>query len=204
MLGFRGDTVTRRGLARVREEHGMATAKRGDKVLLHYTGKLANGTIFDSTEDAGEEVYRNFNGRGVAFEPAELVIGAGEMPADFEDALVGMEPGQSKRFVIPAARAFGARQTALVTKIERDELGPRELGIETFRVAEGRQRPNVFNPKVGDVLDMKDVEGKLLQARIVAMDDETVTLDTNHPLAGYDLHVEVRVVEVVQVVERSA
>jgi peptidylprolyl isomerase len=176
----------------------MATAKRGDKVLLHYTGRLSDGTVFDSTENAGEELYRNFNGRGVAFEPAELVIGAGEMPADFEEALVGMEPGQEKRFVIPAARAFGARIPELVTVVDRDELGPRELGIETFRVAEGRQRPNVFNPKVGDVLDLRDAEGKALQARIVAMNDETVTLDTNHPLAGYDLHVEVKVVGIVE------
>jgi peptidylprolyl isomerase len=176
----------------------MATAKRGDKILLHYTGRLADGTVFDSTENAGEEVFRNFNGRGVAFEPAELVLGGGDMPPAFEDAVVGMEPGQSKRFTIPMDRAFGPRHRELVTVVERDELAPRELGIETYRVAEGRQRPNVFNPKVGDVLHLKDAEGKLLDARIVAMNDETVTLDTNHPLAGYDLDVEVRLVGIVQ------
>jgi peptidylprolyl isomerase len=167
-------------------------------VLLHYTGKLADGTVFDSTVDAGEEVYRNFNGRGVAFEPAELVIGAGEMPQDFEDALVGMEPGQSKRLTIPMARGFGLRRPELVTVVQRDELAPRELGIETFRVAEGRQRPNVFNPKVGDVLHLKDAEGKLLDARVLAMNDDTVTLDANHPLSGYDLNVEVQLVGIVE------
>jgi len=175
----------------------MATAKRGDRVKLHFTGKLSDGTVFDSTENAGPVRYNDFNGAGVAFAPLELVIGSGEMHPEFEDALIGMEAGQSRTFSITSDRAFGPRHPELVVVVSRDEIAPRDQGVETFRVAEGRHRPNVFDPKVGSVLGLKNPEGKLLQASVVAMDDETVTLDTNHPLAGRDLHFEIRLVEIV-------
>jgi peptidylprolyl isomerase len=175
----------------------MATARRGDTVVLHYTGKLSDGFVFDSTENAGDEQWRNFKGRGVAFEPARLVVGEGQMPPDFEEALLGMAPGERKSFTIPAARAFGPRDPARVVEVPRDEIAPRELGIESFRVAEGRRRPNVFDPKVGDVLDLKDAAGALHRARVLAIDDEKVTLDGNHPLAGRDLVFEVKVVDVI-------
>lgn len=174
----------------------MATAKRGDRIRLHYTGKLSNGAVFDSTEHAGEERFRNFFGQGVAFAPTEVVIGAGEFPGEFEDALVGLAPGEGKQFVIPKDRAFGERDPSLVVTLSRDEIAPRNQGFEGFRVAEGRQRPNVFNPRVGDVVEVKNPDGRIFPARVVSLTDETVTLDTNHPLAGWDLHFEVKLVEV--------
>jgi len=175
----------------------MATAARGDRVRLHYTGKLSNGVVFDSTEHASEEVFRNFNGRGVAFEPAEFVIGSGEFPAAFEEAVVGLAPGETRSFEIPKERAFGPRDPSLVVTIQRDEIAPRNQGIETFRVAEGRQRPNVFNPRLGDVIELKDGEGKVLPARLIAQGEETLTLDPNHPLAGWDLRFDVKLVDIV-------
>jgi peptidylprolyl isomerase len=174
----------------------MTTAKRGDTVRLHYTGRLSNGALFDSTECASEEVFRNFNGRGVAFEPAEMVIGSGEFPPDFEEALIGMAPGQTKRFVIPAGSAFGPRNPALVVTVDREDILPREQGTDAFRVAEGRHRPNIFNPRVGDVVEVKNPDGRIFPARVVAVGEETLTLDTNHPLAGWDLHFDVRLVDV--------
>jgi peptidylprolyl isomerase len=178
------------------QEAAMSTAKRGDKVRLHYTGKLGSGVVFDSTEHASEEVFRNFNGRGVAFAPAELVIGSGEFPPDFEEAIVGMAPGQLKSFVIPMDRAFGPRDPALVVAVDRDDVAPREQGTETFRVAEGRHRPNLFNPRVGDVVEVKNPDARIFPARVVALGEATITLDANHPLAGSDLHFDVRLVSV--------
>jgi peptidylprolyl isomerase len=175
----------------------MATTKRGDRVRLHYTGKLSNGVVFDSTEHAGEERFRNFFGRGVAFEPTEFVIGAGEFPAEFEQALVGLEPGQAKTFEVPADLAFGARDPALVVTLPRDEVAPRNQGLETFRVAEGRHRPNLFNPRIGDVVEVKNPDGEIFPARVVGLTEGTITLDTNHPLAGWDLHFDVRLVAIV-------
>lgn len=176
----------------------MTTARPGQRVKLHYTGKLSNGAVFDSTEHASEEVFRNFNGRGVAFQPAEFVIGSGEFPADFEQALVGLAPGEAKSFAIPRDRAFGPRDPNLVVTLDRDELAPREQGTESFRVAEGRHRPNLFNPRLGDVVEVKNPDGEIFPARVVELGERTITLDANHPLAGWDLHFDVRLVDVLE------
>jgi len=174
----------------------MVKARRGDRVKLHYTGKLADGTVFDSTKDAGSAKWGNFKGRGVAFEPAQLIIGSGEMPPDFEEALIGLEPGDQVTVKIPSERAFGARDEERVQVIPIDDFTPRELGLERFRVAEGRHRPNKFEPKVGDIWEVTTPDGSSLNTRIVDKTDETITLDANHPLAGHDLVFEIRLVAV--------
>ncbi|HTP52177.1 MAG TPA: FKBP-type peptidyl-prolyl cis-trans isomerase [Anaeromyxobacteraceae bacterium] len=174
----------------------MAKAKRGDTVKLHYTGRLTDGTVFDSTEDAGARVWDGFRGKGVSFGPAQLVIGAGEMPPDFEEALVGLEPGEQVTVHIPAERAFGGRDESRVTVIPIDDFTPREPGLERFRVAEGRHRPNNFDPKVGDVWDVTAPDGSAFRARVIAKTKESITLDANHPLAGQDVVFDIRLVEV--------
>lgn len=177
-----------------REKLPMTTAKRGDSVRLHYTGKLSNGAVFDSTQHASEEVFRNFNGRGVAFEPAQFVLGSGEFPPDFEEALIGLAPGQAKSFVLPMERAFGPRDPTLVVTVDRGDIAPRQQGTESFRVAEGRQRPNLFNPRVGDVIEVKNPDGRTFPARVLDVGEDSLTLDANHPLAGWDLHFEVELI----------
>jgi peptidylprolyl isomerase len=174
----------------------MAKAKRGDTVRLHYTGRLADGTVFDSTLDAGTKVWEGFKGKGVSFSPTPLVIGAGQMPPDFEDALVGLEAGSEVTVAIPAARAFGERDEARVTVLPIDDFTPKELGLERFRVAEGRHRPNNFDPKVGDVWEVAGTDGVSVHARIVAKTEETITFDANHPLAGHDLTFDIQLVEI--------
>jgi peptidylprolyl isomerase len=175
----------------------MAKVKRGDTVLLHYTGRLLDGTVFDSTENAGSKVWEGFKGKGVSFGPSRFVVGSGAMPSDFEDALVGLEPGQEVKVAIPAARAFGDRSEKLVTVIPMEEFTPRELGLERFRVAEGRHRPNNFDPKVGDVWEVDATDGSSVHARVVARTEDTITLDGNHPLAGRDIVFDIRLVEIV-------
>jgi peptidylprolyl isomerase len=174
----------------------MACAKRGDKVSFHYTGRLADGRIFDSTENAGTTAWDDFRGEGVSFGPPQLVIGAGEMPPDFEAALIGLEPGEQVTVTIPTERAFGPRDEERVTVVPLDDFAPRELGLDRFRVAEGRHRPNKFDPKVGDVWDVTGHDGAQVRMRITSKDDETVTLDANHPLAGCELAFDIRLVEI--------
>ena len=174
----------------------MAKAKRGDTVKLHYTGRLADGTVFETTEHAGARVWDGFKGEGVAFGPARLVIGSGEMPPDFEEALVGLEPGGEATVAIPFARAFGPRDEARVAVLPIDDFTPRELGTERFRVAEGKHRPNKFDPKVGEVWEVTRPDGCEIRARVVARTEEHITLDANHPLAGHELVFDIRLVEI--------
>jgi peptidylprolyl isomerase len=173
----------------------MAKAKRGDTVKLHYTGKLADGTVFDSTENAGAKVWEGFRGQGVSFGPAQLVIGAGGMPPAFEEALVGLEAGQEVTVEIPAARAFGDRDEKRVMVVPVSDFGPREMALERFRVAEGRHRVK-RDPSVGDVWQVTGTDGSAVHARVLAISDESITLDANHPLAGHDLVFQIRLVEI--------
>ena len=70
----------------------MAKVKNGDTVKVHYTGKLEDGTVFDSSESR---------------EPLEFTVGEGKVIPGFEQAVVGMSPGDSKTEKVPADQAFG-------------------------------------------------------------------------------------------------
>lgn len=85
-------------------------AKSGDKVKVEYTGKLADGTVFDSN------VGKN--------SPLEFAIGDGSMIAGFDKAVVGMKVGQTKTVVIPAAEAYGAHRDDLVIQVDKSQLPP--------------------------------------------------------------------------------
>ncbi len=87
----------------------MAQAKKGDIVAVHYTGKLADGTIFDTSYSRA---------------PLQLKIGDGRLIAGFEQAVVGMEKGQKKTVIIPSAEAYGPRQDKAVVELERKNLPP--------------------------------------------------------------------------------
>jgi peptidylprolyl isomerase len=87
----------------------VSQAKVGDKVSVHYTGKLHDGTVFDSSNGC---------------EPLEFEIGASAVIPGFEYAIVGMEPGESKTAKVPAQRAYGERENAKVVEVERAQLPP--------------------------------------------------------------------------------
>ena len=65
----------------------MAQAKNGDTVKVHYTGKLDDGTIFDTSADR---------------DPLQFTIGEGQIIPDFEQAVIGMNPGDKKNIQIPS------------------------------------------------------------------------------------------------------
>lgn len=74
---------------------------------MEYTGKLTDGTVFDSS--AGKQ-------------PLEFTLGAGQMIPGFEKAVLGMKTGESKTVTIPAVDAYGAHRDELVKVINRTEL----------------------------------------------------------------------------------
>lgn len=79
-------------------------AKNGDTALIHYTGRLADGAIFDSSE-----------GR----EPLEAVLGENMLIAGFENAILGMEIGEKKTITIPPEDAYGEHMEELVLTLPR-------------------------------------------------------------------------------------
>ena len=92
----------------------MTQAQVGDMVKVHYTGKLTDGTTFDTSLER---------------DPLEFTLGEGELIAGFEQAVLGMAAGESKTTTIPAAQAYGPHHTERVIDVERHHL-PSDLQPE--------------------------------------------------------------------------
>jgi len=149
----------------------MAQAKQGDRVKVHYTGKLTDGEVFDSSECADD-------GCGCGTGPLEFTIGTGEVIPGFEEAVVGMGPGEEKTVTIPVDKAYGPRMEEMVAVVGRSEL------------------PADLDPVVGQQLEVTQQDGHSFPVLITEVTDTTVTLDANHPLAGRDLIFQLRLVEI--------
>lgn len=85
----------------------MSQAQNGNQVKIHYTGRLDNGQVFDSSQ-----------GR----DPLEFTMGRGELIPGFEAAVQGMQAGDKKTVTIPAEEAYGQRQENLLFAVDRSEM----------------------------------------------------------------------------------
>jgi len=85
----------------------MAQVKKGSKVKVYYTGRLKDGTVFES----------NLGGQ-----PLEFVVGKGKVIKGFEKAVLGMDLGQTKTVIMKPADAYGPHDPELVTKVARADL----------------------------------------------------------------------------------
>ena len=142
----------------------MAQAKTGDTVKVHYTGKLDDGTIFDTSADR---------------EPLEFTIGEKQLIPDFEQAVAGMEPGESKNIQIASENAYGPHHEEMVMVIERKDM------------------PESLEPQVDQRLQVQQQNGQSFVVTVTAVSEESVTLDGNHPLAGKDLSFDIQLTEIV-------
>ncbi|MGA2157677.1 MAG: peptidylprolyl isomerase [Dehalococcoidia bacterium] len=82
-------------------------AKAGDTVQVNYTGKLADGTVFDSS---------------VGGQPLQFTLGSGQVIPGFDKAVTGMRVGEKKTVTILAADAYGQRRDDLVAEVSRSQL----------------------------------------------------------------------------------
>lgn len=85
----------------------MSKAKSGDTVSVHYTGKLEDDTVFDSSRDR---------------EPLSFEIGEGKVIPGFEQGVVGMAPGETKTITIESDEAYGPYRDDQVVEIEASRL----------------------------------------------------------------------------------
>jgi len=137
--------------------------KEGDTVRVHYKGTLEDGSEFDSSE-----------GR----EPLEFTLGEGLVISGFEDAVSGLDVGETKTVTISADQAYG----------EHSSEALRTIPLDTF--------PEKPNP--GMVVELAAPDGRRLAATVAEVGEDEVTLDFNHPLAGKDLTFKIELVEVVE------
>ena len=141
----------------------MSQAKNGDTVKVHYTGRLENGEVFDSSRES---------------EPFEFTLGRGEIIPGFEKGIIGMEVGDTRTITVLPGEAYGPRSKELVAKIRKVDL------------------PERISPAIGLQLRLQMPDGKRIDLLITDMDEDTVTLDANHPLAGNTLVFNVELVEI--------
>jgi len=85
----------------------MAQAKKGDQVAIHYTGKLSDGSVFDSSMDS---------------EPLSFTLGEGQVIEGFEEAVYGMTEGEQKSVTIPPEKAYGERNEEMLVDVPRSQF----------------------------------------------------------------------------------
>ena len=114
--------------------------KQGDKVQVHYTGTLNDGTVFDSSE-----------GR----EPLEFTIGEGQIIPGFENGIKEMKLNQEKTIKINPENAYGERNNQLIISIPRDKF-PKEIEVNGRLALKGPQGQNI--PAVIKEINDNDVK----------------------------------------------
>jgi len=131
-------------------------------VTVNYTGRLEDGTVFDSSMVEGRE-------------PIKVQLGQGQLIKGFENGLVDMGEGETKTVEIPHTDAYGEYLDYLIQEVEKTQM-PGDVEVGT---------PLMADTQMGTV-----------QFVVKEVNDNTVVLDANHPLAGKNLIFDLEVVEI--------
>jgi len=143
----------------------MTQAKMGDTVKVHYNGKLDTGVLFDTSEGS---------------DPLQFELGSGCLISGFEEAVVGMSPGESKTVIIPPEKAYGRYREDRVIKIDKKDL------------------PEEIVPAVGMTLEVCAPNDVMVPVQITEIEGSTITFDANHPLSEQTLTFEIKLVEIAE------
>jgi peptidylprolyl isomerase len=130
----------------------------GDQIRVNYIGRFEDGSIFDSSE---------------GHEPLEFTVGAEQVIAGFDQAVIGLKPGESCHVVVAPEDGYGHHIPEMVAEVER------------------RLIPNHDELALGSMLEVSMENGQSLEVQVVKLSEEAVVLDGNHPLAGKQLHFEI-------------
>jgi peptidylprolyl isomerase len=139
-------------------------AEQGDVVKVHYTGTLDDGSQFDSS---------------VGGEPMEFTIGEGSLLEQFENTVVGMNPGEERTIRIAPEDGYGLKREDLVITIPKNKLAHK------------------MHPEVGQKLQMPSHDGGMIVLNIKEITDDAVIVDANHDLAGKHLNFKIELVEII-------
>ena len=141
----------------------MTQAKSGDTVKIQYTGRLDDNSVFETSVDR---------------DPIQLTIGKGRTIPGLEEAIIGMETGESKTIEISAEQAYGIYHKELVHTVSRKVL------------------PMDMQPEIGQRLKATSVDGRKFSVTVRNISEKTITMDTNHPLAGKDLKFDIELIAI--------
>ncbi len=139
----------------------MASISENSVVTISFTGKLDNGEIFTEKETT---------------EPFKVQLGNHDLPPTVENEIRTMNIGDTVKVRVPPEEGYGPRQKILLQEIKNKELIER------------------LNPKPGMIITLnaeKDGKQTPVPATVMEVNDDVVTVDYNHPLAGHHLTYEV-------------
>ena len=127
------------------------------------------GTLDDGTE---------FDSSRTRNEPLTCNIGGGQLIKGFNDALIGMTSGETKNISIDSKDAYGS------------------IIKEAFQTVPKTRFPENFEFEIGGTVQGKGADGRMVSACIDNVDEQTVVLNFNHPMAGKNLNFEIEVLEI--------
>lgn len=136
--------------------------KQGNTVKVHYTGRLEDNSVFDSS-----------NGK----EPIEFQVGNQQVIEGFESAVMGLAKGDKTTVTIPSDKAYGELRNELIQQVPRNQV-PQDV-------------------QVGSQLQGVNPQGQPFMVTVTEVNENTVTIDANHPLAGKNLIFDIEVVDFV-------
>ena len=140
----------------------MKKVETTSKVKVHYTGRLEDGTIFDTSLTEGREAL-------------EVQLGEGQLIKGFENGLIDMIEGEKKTIELSVEDSYGEPRPEFINEIPKSS------------VPEGIQE--------GENLQGMGPQGPV-NVKVISVNEETVTIDANHPLAGKKLIFDLGVVEI--------
>lgn len=135
----------------------MQQAKENDYVTVTYEGFLSNGDLFESSKDSG---------------PLQFQIGTNSVFPGFEQGVLGMEVNETKKITLQPEEAYGPRKEELVLTVPRQNFGDMEI---------------TKGMVVGMTVEQDGTNHKVPALVTEINNDDTVTVDFNHPLAGQQL-----------------
>ena len=136
--------------------------KQGNTVKVHYTGRLEDNSVFDSS-----------NGK----EPIEFQVGIQQVIEGFESAVMGLTKGDKTTVTIPSDKAYGELRNELIQQVPRNQV-PQDV-------------------QVGVQLQGVNPQGQPFVVTVTEVNESSVTIDANHPLAGKNLIFDIEVVDFV-------
>lgn len=141
----------------------MSKAKAGNTVKVHYTGTLEDGTVFDTSRER---------------EPFEFKLGEGTVIPGFDEAVTGLEVGETTTISIEPEDAYGEVRDEMMLPVAKEHV------------------PENMEPEVGMQVQLQTQSGQQVIARIVNVEDDKILLDANHPLAGKTLNFDIELLEI--------
>jgi FKBP-type peptidyl-prolyl cis-trans isomerase 2 len=150
-------------------------AQEGQVAIVHYVGRIAEGPdegeVFDTTDvDVAleEGIYHDHRD----YKPLEVRLGEGKIVEGLDDAIVGMEVGETRTVVVEPEHAFGEFDPDEVVEFPRDMFDEDEIEVDSLAATE---------------------DGR--SGWVTEIEEDTVTIDFNHELAGTRVEFEIRLLD---------